>query len=218
MMTLKIRGIEQLIPIDSGNSCEVVVESPGEFFRISKTLFEMDENEIVLYDIRQYENKRYILVIQNLFDLNPNNKKILSANYQYASNMTRNTTIPDQLIEINSLILSILDEVSTNFNNQVTYNEQLTLNQLLETYEFKFDYEESDFISTFVSYIKALSLVNKYRVVITFNLQDFLDNENFKLLIKELGYIDITLINFCSQKSKLSYDKSIIIDKDLCEI
>lgn len=218
MMTLKIRGIEQQIIIKPGSSCEIVIENPSEFFNISKTLFEMDEDEMVLYDIRQYDNKKYILVIQNLFDLNPNNKKILSANYQYAYNMTRNTTIPDQLIEINSLILSILDEVATNFNNQVTYNEQITLNQLLEAYEFKFDFEESNFISTFISYIKALSLVNNYKVVVTFNIQDFLNDENFKLLVKELGYIDITLINICSQKSKLSYDKTIIIDKDLCEI
>lgn len=217
-MTLKIKGIEQILNIVPGEAIELIIENKKQFYNISKRMLELDEDEVVLFDSKILNNSKYILVLTDLLNLNPNNKKTLISNYKNIENLTRNTEINNQIIDLNSKILSLLEEVSLNFNSSITYDNQITLSQLLEVYNFKYKYDDLNFIDMFVSYIKSICLFEKFKIVFTYNIQDFVENDEFDLLNKELGYLGITLINMTSKKSGLSYKNIVLIDKDLCEI
>lgn len=217
-MTLKIKGIVEILKIIPGESIQLVIENSQLFYSMSKDIISLDEENIVLYEGNILNNSKYILVITDLINLDPNNKKILTSNYKYAENITKNTELLNKLIELNSNILEILGEISENFNNSVTYNSQITISELLNAYNFKFEFNDLNFIDTFISYVKAMSLAINYKIIITYNIQDFVKDEEFQLLNKELGYLGITLINFTSKKSDLSYKNTILIDNDLCEI
>lgn len=217
-MILNIKGIEESLEIIPGSSYELVLENPKIFYDISKYFKFLDSDNISLYDLKVLNLSKYLLVVDNLFDLNPNSKKILTANYKYAEDMSKTTTLMNELIELNNKIMELISEISEMFNNQVDFKNNITISDLLDTYEFKFNFDDSNFIQAFVTYIKAMSLANKYEIIVTFNIQDFLNNGEFLLLVKEFGYLGLTLVNICSKKSNLSYKKTIILDNDLCEI
>ncbi len=132
--------------------------------------------------------------------------------------MSKTSNLVNELMDLNLKVMEILNEISELFNNQVSFNNQITIMDLISTYDFKFDFDDSNFINAFVTHIKAMKLAIDYKIIVTFNIQDFLNNEEFNLLNKEFGYLGLTLINLCSKKSNLYYKKSIIIDNDLCEI
>lgn len=216
-MTLKIKGIEEIMSIIPGESIQLVIENSNLFYSISKDLISLDEDDVILYENKILSNAKYILIITDLLNLDPNTKKILTSNYKYVENITKNTKLVNKLIELNTNILEIIGEISENFNNSVTYNNQITVTELLEIYNFKFEFDDLNFVDTFTSYVKAMSLAINYKIIVTYDIQNYISNDEFQLLNKDLGYLGITLINLCSIKSNLTYKTTILIDNDLCE-
>ena len=216
-MTLKIKGIEEIMSIIPGESIQLVIENSNLFYSISKDLISLDEDDVILYENKILSNAKYILIITDLLNLDPNTKKILTSNYKYVENITKNTKLVNKLIELNTNILEIIGEISENFNNSVTYNNQITVTELLEIYNFKFEFDNLNFVDTFTSYVKAMSLAINYKIIVTYDIQNYISNDEFQLLNKDLGYLGITLINLCSIKSNLTYKTTILIDNDLCE-
>ena len=80
MKTLKIKGIDSLIKIESGNIENIIIENSKLYFSIVNSII-IDDNDYLIYSIDN-DNKdleKYSLLITTPFDLNPNNKKILTA-------------------------------------------------------------------------------------------------------------------------------------------
>ena len=217
-MILKIKGIEEKIDIKCGEITEIVIENSVFFFKISKNFYYLDSENVFLYERNIIDNNKYIFVITNLLDLNPNSKKILASNYKYAENMLKTMDIFNKLFDLNNKAMEILEEASELFGNQTIYNDNIGIVELLNAYGFKFEFNETFFLDSFITYIKIITMFSNHKIIVTFNIQDFLNQEEFNLLRKEFDYLGLALINICSKKSNLSYNHSIIIDKDLCEI
>ena len=80
MKTLKIKGIDSLINIEAGNIENIIIENSKLYFSIVNSII-IDDNDYLIYSIDN-DNKdleKYSLLITTPFDLNPNNKKILTA-------------------------------------------------------------------------------------------------------------------------------------------
>ena len=217
-MILKFDEIKTPIEINNIDSYQLVIENTSFLYKIVQNLNNFDEDNIILYDGKNLDVSKNVLFISDLYNLNPNSKKILTANYNYAENISKSAKLMNRLIDVNSEILEILGEISLEFNNCVTYSDQITISELLEIYNFKFDFDQLNFIQTFLSYLKAISISYNYKVLITMNLQDLVKKDDFQLLCKEINYMNMTLINISSKKSELTFSKTLIIDNDLCEI
>ncbi len=74
-MILKLEGIEESIEIEPGEANELVIENTKLFYNLSKSIQNLDEEYFTLYDLKVLNNSKYILVITDLFNLNPNSKK-----------------------------------------------------------------------------------------------------------------------------------------------
>ena len=80
MKTLKIKSIDSLINIEAGNIENIIIENSKLYFSIVNSII-IDDNDYLIYSIDN-DNKdleKYSLLITTPFDLNPNNKKILTA-------------------------------------------------------------------------------------------------------------------------------------------
>ena len=78
MKTLKIKNIDSVINIEAG-----IIENSKLYFSIVNSII-IDDNDYLIYSIDN-DNKdleKYSLLITTPFDLNPNNKKILTALYK----------------------------------------------------------------------------------------------------------------------------------------
>lgn len=221
MIVFKHADIEYEFKLDSGSMVDLTIEAP-KFYRsfVLDLLGARNENFSLSEDGKSLDYEKTALIIPNLFELDPNNKKVLLAIYK---KIDRNSLTPERQVrfdEINAKIASLIDDIATDFEGSVVYNDVLTLPQILGLIDFKFDYDDSTFFSSFVSYIKAWREAFDLKIVFVLNLFSMLNTSEVAALSKELAYSGVCLINisYCRLSDHPQAIKSVVIDKDLCEI
>ena len=218
MMTMKIYHYSKILNVISGSFFELIIENPFEYYFLGKKIIDCDDTAITLYDGDIKENGKNILVIQNLFDIDPNSKKNLNVAYKKISISCSNEMVNRLISDINKKTYDLFDLISQDFDASITYETDVKLIDLLGLYNFRYNLCSNLFIENFVSFIKASLQNTNFKIVITFNLFDFIDEENYRILKKEFEYMNLALLNVSSKKSTKSVDERIIIDNDLCEI
>jgi CRISPR type II-A-associated protein Csn2 len=94
------------------------------------------------------------------------------------------------------------------------------LPQVLGLIDFKFDFDDSTFLSSLVSYLKAWREAMDLKTVFVLNLFSMLDETEIVSLSNELAYSGLSLVNISSFHEQYSTKtiKSVIVDNDLCVI
>lgn len=218
MINLKIKHVSSTFDIYPGSVFELVVENKALYYQIGKSFISLTEDDISLFDSKSLDNGKNIVTISDLWSIDSNNKKTLSATYKSISTLSLSSEVKDLLAEIDAKIINVMDIVAMNFDTSVSYEAGIDLPSLLEICKLHYDFDSCSFISAFVSYIKAIELAQKHHLIIVFGIADLLSESDFLLLKKELEYLDLSLLNFSAKKSILSFDETVIIDNDLCEI
>lgn len=216
-MTLKISNYKKILNINNGCVYELVVENPYEYYSIGRKIIDNDDS-IVVYDGDIKDNDKYILCVSNLFDIDPNTKKNLSSTYKKLVINCNNDEVNRMVSEINQKTFELFELISQEFDSSITYDTDVQLLDLLTIYNFKYNNSSNLFLNNFVSFIKASLQNTNYKLIIVFNLFDFINTNDFELLKKEFALLDLCLLNVCAKKSQFLFDDRIIIDKDLCEI
>ncbi len=217
-MILKFRGINYSFEYCGGDISFLVIESREFYWKLLNSLNELNEDNIFLIDDKKIDLKNAILFFDRLFDLDPNSKKILSLTYQDINKMYLNDSIKVKISVANEILLGILDKLALDVDFKARYESDLTLNDVLNLYKFRYEIESKSFIEMFLQYIKSLMVVMKYKYVVTLNLLDFIDKNNLDLLSNELKILGLDLIDISRHSYKLEKYKEILIDNDLCEI
>lgn len=217
-MILKFRGINYSFEYCGGDISFLVIESREFYWKLLNSLNELNEDNIFLIDDKKIDLKNAILFFDRLFDLDPNSKKILSLTYQDINKMYLNDSIKVKISVANEILLGILDKLALDVDFKARYESDLTLNDVLNLYKFRYEIESKSFIEMFLQYIKSLMVVMKYKYVVTLNLLDFIDKNNLDLLSNELKILGLDLIDISRHSYKLEKYKEILIDNDLCEM
>ena len=217
-MILKFRGINYSFEYCGGDISFLVIESREFYWKLLNSLNELNEDNIFLIDDKKIDLKNAILFFDRLFDLDPNSKNILSLTYQDINKMYLNDSIKVKISVANEILLGILDKLALDVDFKARYESDLTLNDVLNLYKFRYEIESKSFIEMFLQYIKSLMVVMKYKYVVTLNLLDFIDKNNLDLLSNELKILGLDLIDISRHSYKLEKYKEILIDNDLCEI
>ena len=217
-MILKFRGINYSFEYCGGDISFLVIESREFYWKLLNSLNELNEDNIFLIDDKKIDLKNAILFFDRLFDLDTNSKKILSLTYQDINKMYLNDSIKVKISVANEILLGILDKLALDVDFKARYESDLTLNDVLNLYKFRYEIESKSFIEMFLQYIKSLMVVMKYKYVVTLNLLDFIDKNNLDLLSNELKILGLDLIDISRHSYKLEKYKEILIDNDLCEM
>ena len=155
MKTLKIKGIDSLINIKAGNIENIIIENSKLYFNIVNSII-IDDNDYLIYSIDN-DNKdleKYSLLITTPFDLNPNNKKILTALYKKIDKEKHILKINEELEIINYKIIKTLET-----------NEYILFIELKKILHEKFLYNKN-------TKLKKNAIENNIQIVITELLKD----------------------------------------------
>ena len=201
---LKIKNIEKDFQIEPGNIYNLNIENQKFYYNLLDKLYDFDEDTFIYSKDFEIKNlSKSCLTIDNIFNLDANNKKILNALYKRISSELIDKSDKDEIEKINSTILSLLNKISLDLNLSVDYYTDLDVIKILNLYNFCFKMDQSTPLEKFVTYIKANLEINKYKFIISTNILPLFSKSDIELLSNELKYENLV--------------DSLTIDNDLCE-
>lgn len=157
-------------------------------------------------------------IIINPFAVSCNDRKILNAVYKELHVITEQA-YPELYAEANSKMLQLLDSIVIDVPYALEYEPNGEVEGVFKLYELKFDEEFTSITERIVNYIKTVSQVLRKKVFILVNIKAYLDDLEIQQLYKEAMYSKVFLILLESKENmKLSDEKKVLIDPDLCII
>lgn len=221
MISFRHADVDYGFSLEAGGIVDLSLENPKLYRSFVKDLLNEDEDiKSLSEDGKELDFAKTALVITDLFDLDPNSKRILASIYKKIDKTSLSPERQAQFDEINRKIGELIGEIASDFEGQVTYNDVLSLPQVLGMIDFKFDYDDSTFLSSFVSYFKAWREAMNLKIIFVLNLFAMLKTEEITVLSSELAYSGLCLFNISYFHQSLPKEnvKSVVVDKDLCII
>lgn len=122
--------------------------------------------------------------------------------------------------EYNKLITEfkmLFNNISDEIDGSIEF-EEVDINKLFQSFNVKYQEEQSSFIEEFITYIDVEYKVNKIKLFISYNLHNYLTNEEYKQISKELRIKQIVLLDICRLITNISKEELLVIDEDCCII
>lgn len=159
-----------------------------------------------------------VSLIMNIFDIDVNNKKILTRVYK---ELTENATdyFSDSFSEIQKNIVNTMDKLIESVPYSLVYEDSMDISALLKLVNMRLNQVEGDPLALFFDYIQLESKICNINTYIVVNIKDYFSEEELKEFYKFLFYNKINLIIIESHQSALfPEEKNWIIDEDNCII
>lgn len=161
--------------------------------------------------------KNLICVI-NPVSLNLNDKRLLKVLYQDIATDVQDNMY-DQLCDINSKIVTLLDEAIQHQPYAIEFGEDLEIESLLKIYGVVFSEDVDGMLEKIVTYIKLWHRVVGIKVFSFVNLKTFLSDEEVIRLYEMVRYEQVYLLLLEARlDNKMEGENVTILDKDLCVI
>lgn len=122
--------------------------------------------------------------------------------------------------EYNKLITEfkmLFSNISDEIDGSIEF-EEVDINKLFQSFNVKYQEEQSSFIEEFITYIDVENRVNKIKLFISYNLHNYLTNEEYEKLSKELRIKQIILLDICRLITNISKEELLVIDEECCII
>ena len=219
MMIFKYKGIEKEFIIDGGNSYNLIIENPRYLYYFLKDIINSNEETIVLSkDYKLISFNKKAIVIENLYNFEINNKKILCSFYKLIEEKYNKLEYTKYIDDINILINKIFYDLNLELDVSIDYKDTIVLKDLLNTVELKVLDESKTILEKLILYIKLINNISNIKIVFIPFLNSFLDKNEIKLLQEELSLMEICLFNISSYDQNITNFEKTIVDYDLCEI
>lgn len=173
-----------------------------------------NNNKEVSFDKNSY-------FISDLFNIDINNKKIISKIY---GELLKN--VVDDIVEYNKITSYIREYFETLvFNNNIDleYNDEIEANSLLKLGDFKIQFEESNYLEKLIKFLKVLVELCNIKVIFIVGLYRVFSIKEVEKIYKEVCLNKINIINIESEQQNTKkgdcYNEIVyIFDQDNCEI
>ena len=173
-----------------------------------------NNNKEVSFDKNSY-------FISDLFNIDINNKKIISKVY---GELLKN--VVDDIVEYNKITSYIREYFETlvfNNNLDLEYNDEIEANLLLKLGDFKIQFEESNYLEKLIKFLKVLVELCNIKVIFIIGLYRVFSVKEVEKIYKEVCLNKINIINIESEQQNIKksdcYNELVyIFDKDNCEI
>ena len=173
-----------------------------------------NNNKEVSFDKNSY-------FISDLFNIDINNKKIISKVY---GELLKN--VVDDIVEYNKITSYIREYFETlvfNNNLDLEYNDEIEANLLLKLGDFKIQFEESNYLEKLIKFLKVLVELCNIKIIFVVGLCRVFSVEEVEKIYKEVCLNKINIINIESEQQNIKksdcYNELVyIFDKDNCEI
>lgn len=177
------------------------------FNLINSLIFSIDDDEKSI--------STYGLVITNPFEIDLNEKKIITAIYKKIQSKFTDEQL-GYIHKIEEYSFKLFDEILEDEDFHLEYNEALDITKLFSNYNISFpNIEYSNYLELFSTYCKLNAMYNKTKIVISFGISNLLTKEELDLLNVEFELNDIVLLDVIFDNSDKTY---LNIDEDWCII
>lgn len=223
-MKMAFQELERTIIFNENQVNELIIENVGFFqsflWQILKQIEGNCEDSIFLAENdKMLSWEKNVEIIINPFRLDINQKKVITRLYQNLNNIVQEKGYYLKVNELAAEITGLLSEVEYDADISLNYSVNIEAIQIFKLMDVKIEMEGKSLLEKLIEYIKILSELLQYKLVIFANIKCYLNEEELGLLYQAANYakIHLLLVESCERKA-LSNENRIIIDKDMCEI
>ena len=206
MINILFKTLLYNLSIDYGYT-NVIIEHKELFRKLYYNTFE----ELIISEVGSEIPSSKISVINNLLDIDINEKKNITDLYKHLNKRLSTKLIDDTNMFIGAL-KNYIDSIQNDFNETLDYELELDFNKLFQSINLRY-YIDNNFIIDLILYLKH---IGSYKIIITFNLNNYLTDQEIDIISNELKINQIILLNISSNTN--FKNTTLTIDKDLCII
>ena len=221
-MRLLITDFQYEIEFPENQINVLIIENPKLFTGILRDVWNQanggDGGLLLSENGKEVVFGKTVEVVFNPFQLDINNRKMVSALYKDLSEAAKDSMLIETA-ELNADYLRYFDSLIENYPYPVTYDDQIEVSELFKAFKVRFD-DSSDSLAEFVlNYFRMVSRVLGIRLFVFIGVKQYFSREELSFLYQSLFYEKIFLLDIESeQKDILEEEKTVTIDKDQCII
>ena len=221
-MRLLITDFQYEIEFPENQINVLIIENPKLFTGILRDVWNQanggDGGLLLSENGKEVVFGKTVEVVFNPFQLDINNRKMVSALYKDLSEAAKDSMLIETA-ELNADYLRYFDSLIENYPYPVTYDDQIEIGELFKAFKVRFD-DSSDSLAEFVlNYSRMVSRVLEIRLFVFIGVKQYFSREELSFLYQSLFYEKIFLLDIESeQKDILEEEKTVTIDKDQCII
>lgn len=176
------------------------------------TIFLTEGEKILSWD-------KNVDIIINPFQLDINQKKILNRLYQNMADIVQENEYYVRLHELSTEIITLLSEIEYNAGISLTHIMDVEAIHIFKMLDVKIETEGKSVLERIIEYIKIVSELLHYRLIIFVNLKSYLSKEELEMLYQAAYYEKIyVLLLESSERNYFLGESRVLIDSDMCEI
>lgn len=177
-----------------------------------------NDGDFILSDKKELKLDKNMQLIINPFDIDFNNKKIISTLYNNLSQIANEYV--EEKAYINANILSLLDDIilKDKYPN-IEYSLDFSWNDIFKLYSVKIEDNTETLISRLIDYMNLISSYIDVKILTLVNIKSYLSENELIELYQSASYNKIQLLLIESIERKiLSNEEVCIVDSDKCII
>lgn len=212
MKKMFIKPINSLIEFDKP-IIQIIFENNVDFRNFIENI---EDNVIFSENDESLELNKKVIIINNIYDIDINDKKNITFLYKNIVNQLSEKQ-KESFDKINNELLNVIKDINNTNDYGIDFEDSFDITKILNLYQVKFCLDEKNYLEKLTKYIEITSRVSKINTFISFSLIRILSEEEVNFLVKELSFNKINLIDFDFQNSKKEI-KYYEIDEDWCII
>lgn len=221
MIEIRYPFIKERIEIKPKGVNTLVIEHPNMLYEFVSSLISTlcKENSKLFFvkDSEEMTNFKSIFFINNMFDIDINNKRFLTILHKEIIK-----DLQTNMHELNSCyqqIYSIINNITDTFLSPITINEAVDYVNLIKLFNPTIISESDKLFDKIIDFVDVAIEFSELELLILLNVEDYLTKEEVTELIKVCNYKEVMLLFIQGRRNyELEKKKCLIINKDLCEI
>lgn len=200
----------------------LVIENPAILSAVITEMYKQSNGEDGCFVLSEKEklfkfSKEVVLILEP-FSINCNEKKIITKLYQELK-IQIDEYMSEETMQLYSRIVDYLDKATLKIPYFTTFQLDFDITGLFKLSGVELECNEQSLCENIITYLKAITQLCGYRIIVLLNLKAFLSIEEIKSLYEFAFYNKIDLILIESVLHTTIQGENIcIIDKDMCVI
>lgn len=221
MIKMIISDLNIYESIDSTNNYLIVIQNKKILYKI---LSDLGTGSSIDGFVKIYDNEKrvnfsdYIEFIPSLINIDVNNKKNINALLRYFKVNFANV-LENYSNKINNLMSEVLKIINVESPVLVDSNKAFTEEELVKALNITINESSSSLLEKISQYIDFICELRGIKKIIFYELSTFLEENELQILIKNVNYKGISIINIESHNDNIKgFDHKKILDYDCCLI
>ena len=207
---------------DENHVAELLIENSEAFLRFLTQMnaqFRGEDDLLILSEAdKELRLDKMADVIIDPFQMDVNNKKILTKIYQSIVEESQDTNL-EWLLNLKSELERYIMDACEKSEYALTYDSNPDFADLLKMFDVHVDNTEMDMAERLISYVKLSHRVLNTSFFIFVNLKSYFSSKKLEQIFQTLCYEQVNILLLERYDSNVcEYEKRVIIDKDACVI